>query len=146
MTTKICKECYNCEKIKRCIPNLTKMTSIFTINVVPVWLLSTLKRFRATLSISILHFLFNPFVPNAPFLNPLEIPENCKVFYCFQKVEKGCTGNKWVNNLNIYKFGLATKDPLKTMKNAFQFISEALFIVKNINFCPGFFWSWRKTA
>ena len=38
----------------------------------------------------------NPFVPNAPFLYPLKISENCKVFWCFQRVEKGCIGNKWV--------------------------------------------------
>ena len=40
---------------------------------------------------------FNPFVPNAPFLYPLKASENRKVFRCFQGVEKGCTGNKWVN-------------------------------------------------
>ena len=40
---------------------------------------------------------FNPFVPNAPFLYPLKTSENRKVFWCFQRVEKGCTGNEWVN-------------------------------------------------
>ena len=40
---------------------------------------------------------FNPFVPNAPFLYPLKTSENLKVFWCFQGVEKGCIGNKWVN-------------------------------------------------
>ena len=34
--------------------------------------------------------LFNPFVPNAPFLYPLKTSENL----CFQGVEKGCVGNK----------------------------------------------------
>ena len=38
----------------------------------------------------------NPFVPNAPFLCPLEISENLTVFWCFQGVEKGCIGNKCV--------------------------------------------------
>ena len=33
--------------------------------------------------------LFNPFVPNAPFLYPLKTSENLTV-------EKGCIGNKWV--------------------------------------------------
>ena len=28
---------------------------------------------------------------------PLKISENRKVFWCFQGVEKGCIGNKWVN-------------------------------------------------
>ena len=31
----------------------------------------------------------SPFVPNAPFLYPLTT--------CFERVEKGCIGNKWVN-------------------------------------------------
>ena len=39
----------------------------------------------------------NPFVPNAPFLYPLKTSENCNVFWCFQGIEKGCVGNKWVN-------------------------------------------------
>ena len=38
----------------------------------------------------------NPFVPNAPFLYSLKTLENRKVFWCFQEVEKGCIGNKWV--------------------------------------------------
>ena len=33
-----------------------------------------------------------------PFLYPLKISENRKVFWCFQWVEKGCIGNKWVNS------------------------------------------------
>ena len=41
--------------------------------------------------------LFNPFVPNAPFLYPLKTSENCKVFWCFQGVKKRSIGNKWVN-------------------------------------------------
>ena len=32
---------------------------------------------------------FNPFVPNAPFLYPLKT--------CFQRVEKRCIGNEWIN-------------------------------------------------
>ena len=38
----------------------------------------------------------NPFVPNAPFLYPLNTSENRKVFSCFQGVEKGYIGNEWV--------------------------------------------------
>ena len=41
----------------------------------------------------------NPFVLNALFLYLLKTPESRKVFYCFQGVEKGCTGNKWVKAL-----------------------------------------------
>ena len=40
--------------------------------------------------------LLNPFVPNAPFLYPLKTSENLTVFLCFQGLEKGCIGNKWV--------------------------------------------------
>ena len=38
----------------------------------------------------------NPFVPNVPFLHPLQTSENRKIFWCFQGVEKGCIGYKWV--------------------------------------------------
>ena len=45
----------------------------------------------------------NPFVPNAPFLYP---PENIrKPFLCFQRVEKECIENEWVNKIkNILVF------------------------------------------
>ena len=36
------------------------------------------------------------FFPMHPFLYPLKISENHKVFWCFQGVEKGCIGYKWV--------------------------------------------------
>ena len=38
----------------------------------------------------------NQFVPNAPFFYCLKPSENRKVFCCFQGVEKGCIGKKWV--------------------------------------------------
>ena len=43
----------------------------------------------------------NPFVLNAPFLYSLKESENFAVFWYFQGVEKGCTGNKSVNNKSI---------------------------------------------
>ena len=43
---------------------------------------------------------FNPFVPNAPFLYPLKRSENRKGFWCFQGLEKGCIGKKWVNMIS----------------------------------------------
>ena len=49
----------------------------------------------------VLMFSFNPFVPNAPFLYLLKISENRKVFWCFQRVEKGYIGKKWVNSMII---------------------------------------------
>ena len=44
-----------------------------------------------------LHFqkIFNPFVPNVPFLYPLKTSEKLTVFWCFQGVEKGCIANEW---------------------------------------------------
>ena len=40
---------------------------------------------------SLMNTYINPFVPNAPFLNPPEISENR------QGVEKGCVRNEWVS-------------------------------------------------
>ena len=40
-----------------------------------------------------------PFIPNAPILYSLKASEIFTVFWCFQGVEKGCIGNKWVNSL-----------------------------------------------
>ena len=41
--------------------------------------------------------LFNPLVPNAPFLYPLKTSENRKFFWCFQGVDEGCIGNEGLN-------------------------------------------------
>ena len=43
--------------------------------------------------------IYNPFVPNAPFLYPLKALENFTAFWYFQGLEKGCIGNEWVNPL-----------------------------------------------
>ena len=50
----------------------------------------------------------NQFFPNALFIYPLKTLENRKIFCCFQRIEKGCIGKKWINELlsikhNIYK-------------------------------------------
>ena len=49
--------------------------------------------------------ILNGFVSIAPFLYPLKTSENRKVFWCFQRSEKGCIGKEWVkqllNNKNI---------------------------------------------
>ena len=39
-----------------------------------------------------------PFVPNAPFLYTLKTSENLTAFWCFQGLEKGYIGNKWVKD------------------------------------------------
>ena len=46
----------------------------------------------------------NPFVLSASFLYPLITSENLTFFWCFQRVEKGCIGNKWVKRLSKSKF------------------------------------------
>ena len=40
----------------------------------------------------------NTFVPITSFIYPMKISENLKVLLCFQGVEKGYIGNKWVNS------------------------------------------------
>ena len=40
--------------------------------------------------------IHNSFSNNVPLLFPLKTSENRTVFWCFQRVEKGCIGNKWV--------------------------------------------------
>ena len=44
----------------------------------------------------------NPFVSNSPFHYTLKTSENRKVFWCFQGVEKGCIGNKWVKSCLLF--------------------------------------------
>ena len=48
-------------------------------------------------------FMLNPFAHNAPFLYPLKTLENVTAFWCFQGLEKGCIGNKWVKAMIIGK-------------------------------------------
>ena len=42
---------------------------------------------------------FNPFFHNALFLYHLKPSEKVKIFWCFQRVEKACVGNEWVNDV-----------------------------------------------
>ena len=70
-------------------------------DVIPIWkepkrLLATLQ-FSKKVSFHCVYIITNPFAPNVPFLYPLKTSEYRKVFWCFQGVEKGCIGNKWVN-------------------------------------------------
>ena len=44
-------------------------------------------------------YVFNAFVPNAPFLYSLKTSESRKISWCFQGLEKRCIRNKWVNTL-----------------------------------------------
>ena len=60
----------------------------------PSWLCWISSEFQFQIKFSC--YYFNPFVPNAPFLYFLKTSENLTV-YCFQRVEKGCTGKEWVN-------------------------------------------------
>ena len=51
------------------------------------------------------------FVFSAPFLYPLKTSENLTVFWCFQRVEKRCIVNKWVNL--TFRLRLRTEDICK---------------------------------
>ena len=48
------------------------------------------------------YFEVNPIVPNTPCLYPLKTSQKLTVFWCFQGVEKGYIGNKWVNSKTNY--------------------------------------------
>ena len=49
------------------------------------------------------YFVFNPFVPNAPYLYSLKALKNLLVFWCFQRVEKGCIGNEKVEPFSFFR-------------------------------------------
>ena len=66
----------------------------------------------------------NPFVPNASFLYPLETSENRKIFWCFQGVEKGYIGNKWIKVV----------DPDGVRERLKKLIPEVNYVLK--------FWGW----
>ena len=55
----------------------------------------------------------NPFVSNAPFLYPLKT----SVFWCFQRVEKGCIGNEWVHFENERECILGKKTGVDIFKS-----------------------------
>ena len=61
------------------------------------------KTFATAFPVWSLEFFAKPFVPDTPFLYLLKTSENRKVCWCFQEVEKGYIGNKWikVNSLNL---------------------------------------------
>ena len=50
----------------------------------------------------------NPFFPNAPFLYSLKKSENLTIFWCFQGVEEGIIGNKWVNRISLRYYSIRT--------------------------------------
>ena len=76
--------------------------------------------------------VFNSFVSNTLFLYPLKTSENRKVLLCFQGVEKGCIGNKWVKIAKSLQLSfklvssicyiLPKESISKIMNNAFYFI------------------------
>ena len=76
---------------------------------------------------------FNPFVPNAPFLYPLKTSEHGKVFWCFQGVEKGYIGTKWVKTskrFTRYKqnaYWICTKWNILIKRNARTIFSKSRF-------------------
>ena len=73
--------------------------------------------------------LFNPFVPNAPFLCPLKKSENLKVFWCFEGIEKGCIGDKWIKN----EFSLPQQYPKQSSRDLFMTVSNTELFAKKVN-------------
>ena len=47
-------------------------------------------------------YLVHPFVPYAPFPYPLKTSGNCKIFWSFLGLEKGCIGNEWANPYMVF--------------------------------------------
>ena len=83
------------------------------------------------------HFLFNPFVPNAPFLYPLKTSGNRKVLRCFQGVEKGYTGNKWANLLNCERsFTYVHNSSHSTFLLNYSFNGTPLYHLPYLSACP----------
>ena len=83
--------------------------------------------------------VFDPFVPKGPFLYPLKISEDLMVFWCFQGVEKRCTGNKWVNSdKNLWKARCCFPRFLTSFSDIFKstfgqlFFFEAMCLVNMI--------------
>ena len=75
-------------------------------------------------------FPINPFVHNAPFLYPLRTSENLMVLRCFQRVEKGCIGNKWAKKSFPWNLNEAT---VNTKFKSEQSVSkEKLLIAEDI--------------
>ena len=65
----------------------------------------------ATIFDSVLNHLFSMH----PFSNPLKTSENRKVFWCLQRVEKGCIGNEWVKKRNLATIPNNSKDSMSTI-------------------------------
>ena len=53
----------------------------------------------------VIKLFFDPFVLNVAFLHSLKTSESLTVFWCFQRVEKGCTGSKWVEYSYLCSLG-----------------------------------------
>ena len=62
--------------------------------------------------------LFNPFVPNAPFLYSLKT-ENHKFFWCFQEVEKGALEQDGLRNTLLFLETYARLHLLQTFAQPF---------------------------
>ena len=71
----------------------------------------------------------NSFGPNAPFLYPLKTSKNLKVF-CFQGVEEGCIGNKWVKKYRSSRQYSQPRNPAsKTLPYQSQTFSQCYSVI-----------------
>ena len=84
----------------------------------------------------------NTFAPNVPFLYPLKTLENHTIFWCFQGVQKGCIGNKWVKAWfcnNNYPIILNQLPSINQDTNFMQKRKNFKFGTKNTSFW--YFWA-----
>ena len=88
--------------------------------------------------------LINPFVPNATFLYHLKISENLTVF-CFQGVQKGCIGSKWVKPVEIkWKINWKRLKTLLTFQSRMQLqiIMQLRHILNQYHFSKTLIYEW----
>ena len=81
--------------------------------------------------------LVDPFVPNAPFLYPLKT-ENRKVFWCIQRVEKGCIGSELVNGEAFRDDDCMVTVGWKIFPSyhSYSFLSEIQYVKKHLDKGP----------
>ena len=98
-----------------------------------IWVFGLLNIFATAPQLKPIYSYIDPFVSNAPFLYPLKILGNCKVFWCFQWVERGCIGIQWVNIFQVSgQFSISISPSEKTSENLWFGIKWVQFLYRKI--------------
>ena len=79
------------------------------------WIRAYFATVQQSSGMCLLYVDLNLFMPNAPFLYPLKTSEKITVFRCFQGVEEGCIGKKWVKCLKIANISLLSACELQVV-------------------------------